>query len=107
MQLHKVLQGLSVLSAITSPMAIAAVDGQIGDTSSGRLVIRLDLNQGIQIANLQDIEISVSGQATEDVVTSHRFCVRGNTGGNYTITAFSDQAGMILKSISEETFQSR
>ena len=78
MQLHKVLQGLSVLSAITSPMAIAAVDGQIGDTSSGRVVIRLDLNQGIQIANLQDIEISVSGQATEDVVTSHRFCVRAS-----------------------------
>ena len=93
MQLHKVLQVLSVLCAITSPMAIAAVDGQIGDTSSGRVVIRLSLIQGIQISNLQDIEISVSGQTTEDVVTSHRFCVRGNTGGNYTITAFSDRAG--------------
>ena len=93
MQLHKVLLGLTVLSAITSPMTIAAVDGQIGDTSSGRVVIRLDLIQGIQISNLQDIQISVSGQTTEDVVTRHRFCVRGNTGGNYTITAFSDRAG--------------
>ena len=93
MQLHKVLPGLIVLSAITSPMTIAGVDGQIGDTSSGRVVIRLELVQGIQISNLQDIVISVSGQTTEDVVTSHRFCVRGNTGGNYTITAFSDRAG--------------
>jgi hypothetical protein len=93
MQLHKVLLVLTVLSAITSPTIIAAVDGRIGDTSSGRVVIRLDLNQGIQIANLQDIEISVSGQTTQDVVTRHRFCVRGNTGGNYTITAFSDRAG--------------
>jgi hypothetical protein len=93
MQLHKVLQGLTVLSAITSPMTIAAVDGQIGDTSSGRVAIRLVLIQGIQISNLQDIEISVSGQTTEDVVTRHRFCVRGNTGGNYTITAFGDRLG--------------
>ena len=93
MQLHKVLQALTVLSAITSPMINAAVDGQIGDTSTGRVVIRLELNQGIQISNLQDIEISVSGQTTEDVVSHHRFCVRGNTGGNYTITAFSDRAG--------------
>jgi hypothetical protein len=93
MQLHKLLQVLTVLGVITSPMAIAAVDGQIGDTSSGRVVIRLNLIQGIQISNLQDIEISVSGETTEDLVSRHRFCVRGNTGGNYTITAFSDRAG--------------
>ncbi len=115
MQLHKVLQVLTVLSVITSPMTIAAVDGQIGDTSSGRVVIRLDLIQGIQISNLRDIEISVSGQTTElanlsdevdeswtssqvnfvegDIVSHHQFCVRGNTGGNYTITAFSDRTG--------------
>ncbi len=96
-------------------MTFAAVDGQVGETSTGRVVIRLDLNQGIQISNLQDIEISVSGQTTEyasigedfeeglpspqvkvvggDIVSRHRFCIRGNTGGNYTITAFSDRAG--------------
>ena len=115
MRLHKVLLVLSVLGAITSPTVIAAVDGQIGDTSSGRVVIRLDLIQGIQISNLQDIEISVNGPTTElvsigdesdeswlssqvdlvggDLVSRHQFCVRGNTGGNYTITAFSDRAG--------------
>jgi len=93
MRLLNLLQALTVLGAITSPMTIAAVDGQIGDTSSGRVIIRLELIQGIQISNLQDIEISVSGEISEDVVTHHRFCVRGNTGGNYTITAFSDRAG--------------
>lgn len=93
MQFSKVLQVLTVLSVTTSPITIAAVDGQIGDTSTGRVLIRLELNQGIQISNLQDIEISVDGETAEDVVSRHRFCVRGNTGGNYTITAFSDRAG--------------
>ena len=115
MQLLKLLQALTVLGVIISPIAIAAVDGQIGDTSTGTVLIRLDLNQGIQISNLQDIEISVSGRTTGnaslgdefdeglpsnevkvvagDIVSRHRFCVRGNNGGNYTITAFSDRAG--------------
>jgi hypothetical protein len=115
MQLQKLLHALILLSLVAPPVTIAAVDGQIGESSTGRVVIRLDLIQGIQISNLQDIEISVSGQATEfaslgdeieeglpssqvkfvggDIVSRHRFCVRGNTGGNYTITAFSDRAG--------------
>ena len=115
MWLHMIIRALISLSVIVGLPAIAAVDGQIGDTSTGRVVIRLDLTQGIQISNLRDIEISISGQATEvssasdtfdenwlsdsaaglggDIVSRHRFCVRGNTGGNYTITAFSDRAG--------------
>ena len=115
MRFKKLLTALTLLSVVASPVTIAAVDGQIGDTSTGRVVIRLDLIQGIQISNLRDIEISVSGQTTEfaslddeieeglplnqvkyvggDIVSRHRFCVRGNTGGNYTITAFSDRAG--------------
>jgi hypothetical protein len=115
MQLHKLLQVLTMLGVFTSPLAIAALDGQVGDTSSGRVVIRLNLVQGIQISNLRDIEISVSGPTTElasigdeydegwssnqvkfvggDIVSRHQFCVRGNTGGLYTITAFSDRAG--------------
>jgi hypothetical protein len=87
------LQALIVLGVTISPITIAAVDGQIGDTSTGRVLLRLVLNQGIQISNLQDIEISVDGETREDVVSRHRFCVRGNTGGNYTITAFADRAG--------------
>ena len=93
MQLKKLLPALALLCAATSPPAVAAVDGQIGDTSTGRILIRLELNQSIQISNLQDIEISVDGDVTEDLVSSHRFCIRGNTGGNYTITAVSDRAG--------------
>jgi hypothetical protein len=93
MQLYTLLPVLIVLGTAASPPAIAAVDGQIGDTSSGRVLIRLELNQGIQISNLQDIEISVDGDTREDIVSRHRFCIRGNTGGSYTITAFSDRAG--------------
>ena len=93
MALRKLLCLLTALAVTASPMTMAAVDGEIGDTSTGRILIRLELNQGIQISNLQDIEISIDGETSSDVISRHRFCVRGNTGGNFTITAFSDRAG--------------
>ena len=78
---------------LLAPFSFSARDGGVGATSTGEIAIRLELNQGIQISNLQDIQINVSNQAEEDIVISQRFCVRANQEGRYTITAVSDASG--------------
>ncbi len=75
------------------PLSFAARDGQVGATSTGEIAIRLELNQGIQISNLKDIQINISNQTDEDVIISQRFCVRANQDGRYTIAAEGDGGG--------------
>jgi len=78
----------------------ASFDDRVGATSTGEILIRLVIKQGIQISNLKDIEINVDTSVTSDVVVSQRFCITSNTDGLYTITGFSDQGGSAPFSIS-------
>ena len=93
---------LLVSSLLSVPASFAARDGQVGATSTGEIAIRLELNQGIQISNLQDIQISIPNQADEDVIISQRFCVRGNREGRYTIAAAGDRGGSQPFSLSSQ-----
>ena len=52
--------------------AQASFDGRVGATSTGEILIRLVIKQGIQISNLQDIEINVDTSVSSDVVVSQR-----------------------------------
>ena len=84
---------LFISSFLLVPAGFAARDGQVGATSTGEILIRLELNQGIQISSLQDIQINISNQVEEDIIIRQRFCVRANQEGRYTITATGDRGG--------------
>jgi len=80
---------LFLLSSLACPV-MAAIDGSVGATSTGEITIRLSIKQGIQIENLRDIEIITSNHTIDDVQLSNQFCILGNVGELYTITAFSE-----------------
>lgn len=84
----------ALLTLAFSTQSLAATDGREGNTSTGTIVIKLIINQGIQVANLQDVELEVDINSIDnDVVQTRQFCVRGNMDGRYTMTANSDGRG--------------
>jgi hypothetical protein len=91
---------LPLISLFICTQAMAARDGQIDTESSGEISVRLEIKRGIQISNLEDIQISVSNQANEDIVLTEAFCVRSNEVGSYSIAVVSDQVGSSDFSIS-------
>ena len=93
---------------LLSVNVLAARDGEIGETSSGEISIRLQINQGIQISNLQDINIDISNQANKDIEVKQQFCVSANESGRFSIAATPDQTGQAffsLSSANQETIQ--
>ena len=97
---RKHLFPLFLLIGLIASECLASRDGRIGATSTGEIHIRLEINQGIQVSNLEDIEITVNTLTTSDITVAKRFCVRGNTEGLYSMTAFSDRGGSRPFSIS-------
>jgi hypothetical protein len=89
--------------AMLSGLCHASRDGVVGPTSTGEILIRLVINQGIQISNLEDIDVSIDTQASSDLVIRKRFCVSTNTPGLYTMTAFSDRGGSAPFSLSSNS----
>ena len=89
----KFLVILFVSVLLFAPAGFSARDGQAGATSTGEIAIRLELNQGIQISNLQDIQINISNLTEEDVIIKQRFCVSANQAGRYTIEAVGEGGG--------------
>lgn len=97
---RKFILPLCFIFGFISYESMASRDGRVGATSTGEIHIRLEINQGIQVSNLEDIEITVDTLTSSDVNVSKRFCVRGNTEGLYSMTAFSDRGGSRPFSIS-------
>ncbi|UCE90438.1 MAG: hypothetical protein JSW10_06405 [Pseudomonadota bacterium] len=102
---------LAALASLSG--AYAAQDGQVGSTSVGTIVLTVDLNRGLtvaaeqgagesQISSLADIEITVPGTADGDIVRQQRFCVSGNQGERYRLSAFSDIGGSAPFTVSSE-----
>lgn len=74
--------------------AQGATDGALGRQSTGDILVRLKIDQGIQITRLSDIHLRVHmASAQSHAVFSQRFCVRSNLDAFYRLTAFSDQGG--------------
>lgn len=85
---------IAFVLALAGSHTFAATDGQVGTTSRGQIVIRLVINQGIQVSNLQDIELLVDNSSVgKDLVARQRFCIRGNTNSQYTLVAEGEFAG--------------
>jgi hypothetical protein len=94
-----------LIASLWSPLLEAAQDGQPGLTSTGNVVVSININRGItvtaepgtvadpQVANLADIEIDVAGIADDDIVRKQRICVAGKRGERYTLTALSHLGG--------------
>lgn len=74
---------LAVLSAFAN-CAQAAIQGDFGVTSKAVSKIRLVIDAGIQIVNVDDIELEVSSNA-ENVEAMEYLCIHGNTGGQYSL----------------------
>jgi len=91
LQLHVLV--LLIGSLLMPSLSFSARDGRVGATSTGEIAIRLELNQGIQISNLQDIQINISNLTEEDVIIKQRFCVSANQTGRYTIEAVGEGGG--------------
>ena len=72
----------------------AATDGALARRSTGDIVVRLKIDQGIQITRLRDIHLRVHlASAQSSAVYAQRFCVRSNFDAFYRLTAFSDGGG--------------
>ena len=91
---------LMVLLVFFTSLGHASFDGRVGPVSTGEILIRLVIKQGIQISNLDDIVISINSPARSDVTVTQRFCISSNTDGLYSITGFSDRGGSLPYSIS-------
>lgn len=90
---HKLGLGLLVTLLFNSSLQ-AAEDGDIGTTSSGQLTIRLFIDEGVQIANLNDVVVettrdSVSGNLTLD----EEFCIKGTVGSQFQIETSTNVLG--------------
>lgn len=74
--------------------AVGGSDGDPGPRSQGEIVIRLQVDQGIQITQLRDIRLRINmASADSNAVYAQRFCVRSNLQAYYRLTAFSDRGG--------------
>ncbi len=100
---QKLLSSLCVLLGLYASNSMASFDGKPGPSSTGEIHIRLVISQGIQVSNLQDIEVTVSAQSNADVVIRKRFCVSSNVEGLYTITGLSDRGGSSPFSLSSSS----
>lgn len=84
----------AVIALFASTAALAATQGNVGDsTSSGTVGITLDVNTSIVAKNFNDMSLSLENTAPgSDIVGSEPFCVGGLGFNEYTI-AFSSLNG--------------
>lgn len=74
-----------------SPMTFAAQDGAMGLTSTGSIAISLKIDQGVQITDLEDWDLTVSrDNSGSDFEFVKDFCVRGTIGSRIAVTAWTN-----------------
>ncbi len=79
-----------LFSALMSVPALGAQDGTEGTRSTGSIGIRLNINQGIQVVNLSDIDLSATRtELNGDLTYESEFCIRGQVGATYRVTTTS------------------
>jgi hypothetical protein len=89
---HLLFASMLLISSIS--VVRGAQDGQFDMRSQGQIVVRLTIEQGIQITQLRDVQLNINmASAQANAVYAQRFCVRSNLQANYRMTAFSDQGG--------------
>lgn len=86
-----------ILTSFLSPMALAADDGDLGDTSTGEIQIDLEVTDAVKITELDDIDFGTyGGSDTGAINDGDAFCVFVNGGDDYTITPTSSNGSFIM-----------
>ncbi|MDA0791128.1 MAG: hypothetical protein O2780_16920 [Proteobacteria bacterium] len=81
---------IALLCTLPGVAAFAAHDGIEGKRSTGSIGIRLNINQGIQVVNLSDIDLSTTQtELNGDLSYESEFCIRGQVGASYRVTTTS------------------
>lgn len=75
------------------PLAHSALQGDAAaNQSTATTTITLAIEPNIQISNVSDLVIDVTDRS-KDVEIEESICVRGNTGGRYSVTASATDGG--------------
>jgi len=87
--------GLAVLASLLFYSSLqAAQDGEIGSTSSGQLLIRIFIDEGVQIANLNDVVFESSRDSISGNLTlSDEFCIKGSVGSQFQVSTSTNVLG--------------
>jgi|SaaInlV_100m_DNA_5_1039725.scaffolds.fasta_scaffold10551_1 hypothetical protein len=80
-----------VACACISAYSLAAQDGELGFESTGSVFVSLRIEQGVQITDLEDWDLTVSrDNVGSDYEFVKDFCVRGTVGSRIAVTAWTD-----------------
>lgn len=91
-QLGKLGKGIALASFLTaSGGVLAAEQGTLGETSTGKLDVLVDIADRVQISGLNDIDLGTY-TGTGDLVGDDSFCVYRNGTGAYKVTVSSENA---------------
>ncbi|MDH5434830.1 MAG: hypothetical protein OEY19_12875 [Gammaproteobacteria bacterium] len=92
----KFIKGSLIALGLASS-SVMAVDGTLGATSTGSVLITLDISPLVQVTNLDDITLTPFVGGAADLTGSDSFCVYSNNGtGNYNITMSGDAGNFTL-----------
>ncbi len=85
------LQAMLLACTLISPAVFSAQDGAMGLTSTGSIAISLKIDQGVQITDLEDWDLTVSrDNSGSDFEFVKDFCVRGTIGSRIVVTAWTN-----------------
>lgn len=86
----KVVLATAALLCLTVASAFAAQDGDRGSTSTGTVSVTVIVEQGIQITDLQDVNLTIRREpGAGNFETSEEFCISGTAGSQFSVTAFT------------------
>jgi hypothetical protein len=87
--------GLVLLASMLFNSSLqAAEDGEIGATSAGQLTIRLFIDEGVQIANLNDVVVETTRDSVSGNLTlNEEFCIKGTVGSQFQIETSTNVLG--------------
>lgn len=78
---------------LSSAAVFAATQGSLGTTSTGDLIINLDIDSLVRVNNLNDIDLGTFSGGAGDLSGADNFCIYRNGAGNFNITMTGSGAG--------------
>ena len=88
----KFLKTALIALGMTSTAVMAATQGDLDTTSTGDLVISLDIDDLVRVNNLDDIDLGTFAGGAGDLTGSDSFCVYRNGLDGFNITMTGDGA---------------
>ncbi len=85
MKYARLIKTSVIAFGLASSAAMGVTQGLLGPTSTGDLIITLDIDDLVRINNLNDINLGTFGGGAGNLTGSDAFCVYRNGAGNYNI----------------------